>query len=468
MDRLHRLLIVALVLVLAACGDSTPVPTSAPSVPAPSAISTAAGTSIITPALTSVSTIAATRLVVTPSAVTTPRGAAALPYSDDFSTVSSGWPVGTFNKDVVEYRNGAYRILIGQENFLRTAWLSDFNIADMSVEVDASIANGPDDGMIGVVCRVDTTKNSYYGFLIGADKRYSLVKVIDGKTSTLSEYFLQPNSIRASHTSNHIRSDCAGDMLALFVNDQKLIENHDSGLKAGSFGLIASTGPSGKSGVDTTFTKIAVHSAPVTLTPSPTPAMASAPAFNNVVLRDDFTNAASGWPLRDDGDVKTEYKINTYHVMMQKDNTSVLLHPKQTFNLTDVSVEVTAASAAGPIENSFGVACRVKDEMNYYRLVIGADGFFGIAKVKAGENTWLAFHESLSSLINVRKSPADVGKSNTLRADCIGDKLSLFVNGRKLDEVRDSEFTTGDVGLRIGTEKAAAEVSFKDFVVHAP
>ena len=132
------------------------------------------------------------------------------------------------------------------------------------------------------------------------------------------------------------------------------------------------------------------------------------------------------------------------------------------------SVEVAADSTSGPIENSFGVACRIKDELNYYRLVIGADGFFGIAKVRAGQNIWLAFHESLVAPINVRKSPGDASKSNTIRGDCIGNRLSLYANGRKLDDVEDDEFKAGDVGLRVGTEKGGAAVVFKDFVVRTP
>ena len=402
-----------------------------------------------------------------PAAVT-PRGSAALPYADDFSNPNSGWPVGTFNKDLVEYRAGKYHIQIGQENYLRAAWLTDFALGAVSVEADATISGVPDDGMLGVVCRVDTARNSYYGFMIGADKRYSLVKVVEGKTSTLSEYYLQPNTIRGPGEANHLRADCVGDTLTFIVNDQKLVENHDGDLPSGSFGMIASTGPSGKSAVDATFTQISARPAPTAATALPTAAATAAPAFNTVALRDDFTNANSGWPLRDDQDVKSEYTNNSYHVVMQKDNTSVLLRPKQAPNTADVSVEVAADSTSGPIENSFGVACRIKDELNYYRLVIGADGFFGIAKVRAGQNIWLAFHESLVAPINVRKSPGDASKSNTIRGDCIGNRLSLYANGRKLEDVEDDEFKAGDVGLRVGSEKGGAAVVFRDFVVRTP
>ena len=458
------LLAVVALLLMASCGGSPPAPTAAPPLPVATE-----GTSAATAAATAASTAPplATLSQASPAA-STPRASASLPFADDFSNPNSGWPVGTYNKDTVEFRGGKYHILIGQENFLRAAWLTDFNVSDVSVEADASLSGSPDDGMTGVVCRVDAAKNSYYGFMFGADKRFTIVKVVEGKTSTLSEYFQQPSTIRPPQQSNHIRADCVGNRLVLMVNDQKLIENEDGELTGGSFGMIASTGPSGKSGVDATFTRITARAASPLPSPVPTSAGTALPAPGNVVFRDDFSSAAGGWPQRDDTDARTEIAGGALHVMLNKDNTSLLLRPGQAQNLTDVSLEVNVDSTGGPIEDSFGLACRVQDELNYYRLVAGADGFYGIAKVKAGENTWLAFHESLSSSIKARKSPSDPGKSNVLRADCSGSRLALYANGRLLDEVQDGEFQSGGYGLRVGTEKAGAEIFFKDFVARAP
>jgi hypothetical protein len=58
---------------------------------------------------------------------------------------------------------------------------------------------------------------------------------------------------------------------------------------------------------------------------------------------------------------------------------------------------------------------------------------------------------------------------NHLRADCIGETLSLYVNGVLLKSVRDPDYTTGDVGLLAGTfEEPGTEVYFDSFTVLKP
>ena len=59
--------------------------------------------------------------------------------------------------------------------------------------------------------------------------------------------------------------------------------------------------------------------------------------------------------------------------------------------------------------------------------------------------------------------------TNAIRADCVGDNLTLYANGTILADVRDSRFTSGDVGLIAGTfDIPGAEILFDDFVVRQP
>jgi len=59
--------------------------------------------------------------------------------------------------------------------------------------------------------------------------------------------------------------------------------------------------------------------------------------------------------------------------------------------------------------------------------------------------------------------------TNHLRADCIGSKLSLYVNGEFLAQSEDSEFTSGDVGVMAGTlESPGTDIRFDNFVVSKP
>jgi hypothetical protein len=59
--------------------------------------------------------------------------------------------------------------------------------------------------------------------------------------------------------------------------------------------------------------------------------------------------------------------------------------------------------------------------------------------------------------------------TNHIRADCVGDTLTLYVNGEKLAEAKDSDFTSGDVGLMAGTfDQVGVDIRFDNFVVSRP
>ena len=57
-----------------------------------------------------------------------------------------------------------------------------------------------------------------------------------------------------------------------------------------------------------------------------------------------------------------------------------------------------------------------------------------------------------------------------MRAECIGSRIALYVNGELVVEVIDSDISHGDAGLLAGTFENAPEVEvlFDDFTVTQP
>jgi len=56
-----------------------------------------------------------------------------------------------------------------------------------------------------------------------------------------------------------------------------------------------------------------------------------------------------------------------------------------------------------------------------------------------------------------------------VRADCVGSTLTLYVNGEKLEQVTDSTFDSGDVGLLGGSfETGGVDLLFDNFIVYQP
>ena len=69
--------------------------------------------------------------------------------------------------------------------------------------------------------------------------------------------------------------------------------------------------------------------------------------------------------------------------------------------------------------------------------------------------------------------PSDLVKqgeaSNHVRADCIGNSLTLYVNGKKAASATDSTLTGGDVGLIAGTYSTpGTDILFDNFMVYKP
>jgi hypothetical protein len=131
---------------------------------------------------------------------------------------------------------------------------------------------------------------------------------------------------------------------------------------------------------------------------------------------------------------------------------------------TDVQIEVDATKIEGSENDDFGIVCRARDDKNFYFLVISSDGYYGIGKVRDGEQR----------LIGMDDMPPDENilqgqGSNHLRADCIGEYLSLYVNGIHLATVQDTEFTSGDAGLLAGTfDEPGTRIHFDNFSVLMP
>jgi hypothetical protein len=131
---------------------------------------------------------------------------------------------------------------------------------------------------------------------------------------------------------------------------------------------------------------------------------------------------------------------------------------------TDVVLEVDGARLAGPEDGYYGLLCRQVDGKNYYTLVIGSNGFYGIGKMKDGEFDFLQEDQDTENRI---MQGADT--FNRIRADCIGNNLRLYANGKMLIELQDDNFTSGVTGVLAGTNKETGlEALFDNYATYQP
>jgi hypothetical protein len=182
----------------------------------------------------------------------------------------------------------------------------------------------------------------------------------------------------------------------------------------------------------------------------------------NVLFQDPFSDSSSGWDKINSKDGVSDYVDGAYRIYVNSTNTDVWSNPGM--NFSDTSIQVDATKVGGDDNNDFGVICRYRDADNFYFFVVSSDGYYGIGKMVNGQH----------KLIGVTAMPpsdkiSQGNATNHLRADCVGSRLSFYVNGTMLAEYEDTEFTSGDVGLIAGTfETPGTDIRFDNFVVSKP
>lgn len=183
----------------------------------------------------------------------------------------------------------------------------------------------------------------------------------------------------------------------------------------------------------------------------------------SILFYDDFSDTGSGWRQWSSPEAVIHYQNGALAFLINQPNYDYwsLLGK----NYTDVILAVEAELINGPTDNDFGLICRFQDEYNFYAFLISSDGYGGIVKVKDGLYQVLSSPNGLEFGTMIAQSYA----RNQLRADCVGSRLTLFVNQQKFAEVEDTDFSMGDVGLVVGAyQTPGVEVHFDNFYVIKP
>lgn len=191
-----------------------------------------------------------------------------------------------------------------------------------------------------------------------------------------------------------------------------------------------------------------------------------------VLFQDDFSGRGGGWDSISDFDGTTDYLDGEYRIQVNVDNTDFWSNPN-TDKFSDVIIEVDARRVGGPDVNVFGVQCRHEKTgsddnpiYKFYFFVVGSDGYATIGKVDTsrGEADAYTYFEYSENNVDIKPS-----ETNRIVASCVGNTLTLSVNGSQLLSVQDSSLASGEVGLIAGTfDETGADVRFDNFVVRKP
>jgi hypothetical protein len=172
-----------------------------------------------------------------------------------------------------------------------------------------------------------------------------------------------------------------------------------------------------------------------------------------------------GWALYNEGGLVASIEEGVLQMTTSQPGQIGWTNARRSFD--DVVVTVQARQAAGPNNNAYGVVCRYQNAANFYLFLVSGDGYYAIGKYQSGSDqiTYLTpdGKYQFSDVINQGIA------TNQLRVSCVGNQLSLAVNGLPLLTVTDPTFVTGDIGLGVSTfEPGTAVVAFDNLRVTAP
>jgi len=185
------------------------------------------------------------RPTATDEPTSAPTAAPTLPegevlFHDDFSDVGSGWHPGSEWTGVTDYADGSYRIWVDKSQ--DDHWANPgLLFTDVRIEVDTSKAGGPDDNDFGLICRYRNSRN-FYAFWISSDGFFGIFRYLEGEFQLLGrEDMGASDQIHQGYATNHIRADCVGTTLRLYVNGELVEEVEDASHAEGDVGLMAGT-----------------------------------------------------------------------------------------------------------------------------------------------------------------------------------------------------------------------------------
>jgi hypothetical protein len=226
----------------------------------------------------------------------------------------------------------------------------------------------------------------------------------------------------------------------------------------------------------TSGNKLAIFSPSPSPTPTPIPITTPTPiptetrlVSGDVILSESFSSD-NGIFVKSDTDAgSVSYKNLGLSLYVSKANSMIYGSPSaltvMIYSLpNDMRIEVDATLMSGSDNNIFGILCR-RNANGFYFLGISSKGSATIQKYSIGQWIPLLRGAEAITLDNINKGIS----TNHIRADCVGEELTLYVNSKQVVSIRDGSYPGGYFGLYVGSyESIGTEILFDNFYIYVP
>ncbi|MBW3654980.1 MAG: hypothetical protein KY444_02670 [Gemmatimonadetes bacterium] len=249
-----------------------------------------------------------------------------------------------------------------------------------------------------------------------------------------------------------VRGVCDGPALTMLVDGRPVAQAVDTVLASGRTGVVGWT-DAGRAGAEYRFGQFAVDAPPRSL-------HGLAATGPRVLFQDTFEHPGSGWRADSLDDTVVEIAGGAYRVWIARDGQKRTLTKPGFGHEGDVVVEVDAVRSAGDSTTAYGIICR-STRSGGYAFLVADDGYHSI--MHTGESEWETLAEGAQSPNRIQPGP------KRLRAECVGDRLALHLDGQKLLEARHSTSRRGYTDLYVDAYgQGPHEVRFDNFVLRRP
>lgn len=178
-----------------------------------------------------------------------------------------------------------------------------------------------------------------------------------------------------------------------------------------------------------------------------------------VLFADDFSDPSSGWNIFKSDDVIREYVDDEFRTFVDNAKNKYR-YPIASIDRTfgDVRLMVDFRRVSGIDATRAHLVCRYAAERNY---VFGSIDFQGEAQIGTRLDD---MQEIVANAQDVEITPHDM---NTMRLDCIGDTISLYINGDLVVSSPVEAEAEGAVGFAAGgATDGPTDIRFDNFIVY--
>jgi hypothetical protein len=153
------------------------------------------------------------------------------------------WDSRKLNVGHFGYNQGWFQIAIDQPDSYILVPAPVLPAKDVRLEVDIAKQSGDASDEAGVFCR-EQIEGGHYELLFSAEARTSAIyRVTNEEYVAIGRALLPPEiKLNSGAKPNHLRAECVGAKLRLFVNDWLTLETTDANFEGGWVGLAAGTG----------------------------------------------------------------------------------------------------------------------------------------------------------------------------------------------------------------------------------